>query len=173
MLNVLLDLLFNLFGLKKVCLKISYSIHFSMHCYLLNGIHYPGLINVPYKTNKLIIRYIFWIFHKYNQSLINLFRCHCGKCINMPTAVERSCCKKNPIVNGKIEAANLTCITEYGKPWLSDTVVQHYMNSFSHYIKPNLFYMIPVEPYMEPDILISHHFNNVLNQKAIYDSSLY
>ena len=31
----------------------------------------------------------------------------------MPTAVERSCCKKNPIVNGKIEAANLTCITEH------------------------------------------------------------
>ena len=35
--------------------------------------------------------------------------------------------------------------------------------------------MNPIEPYMEPAVLISHQSNNIFDQKAIYDtnSSLY
>ena len=41
------------------------------------------------------------------------FRCLCNNCQTMPTLEESKCCQNTNVVDGKLEAENISCITEH------------------------------------------------------------
>lgn len=53
------------------------------------------------------------IFRIFIVAVSHNFRCLCNNCENMPTQTESKCCKSTNIVDGKIEAEDLSCITDH------------------------------------------------------------